>query len=86
MFGFVILFQSTPAISDGRRSHGADATGQESTFQSTPAISDGRRTSCKYRSLIAWLFNPPTPFLTGAGFMTIEQIHCYIVSIHARHF
>jgi len=86
MFGFVILFQSTPAISDGRRSHGADATGQESTFQSTPAISDGRRTSCKYRSLIAWRFNPRPPFLTGDGSKTIEQNLGYIVSIHARHF
>ena len=79
------VFQSTPAIADGRTGRLGKVAADPLMFQSTPAIADGRTAlwwaSCASRSS----FNPRPPSLTGEprggppGWFDRE------VSIHARH-
>ena len=59
------VFQSTPAIADGRTGQVPGLPHPNALFQSTPAIADGR-TSAPPGSLPAWrCFNPRPPSLTG---------------------
>ena len=59
------LFQSTPAITDGRREEDFAVWWAFEKFQSTPAITDGRRAYARCRELLAQGFNPRPPSLTG---------------------
>ena len=60
------MFQSTPAIADGRCEPGQVNRYGDEVFQSTPAIADGR---CgggrKHQQHPADRFNPRPPLLTG---------------------
>ena len=59
------LFQSTPAIADGRTQLPPGAAPQVNAFQSTPAIADGRTRSGQHRPGSRAGFNPRPPSLTG---------------------
>ena len=60
------MFQSTPAIADGRTQRAAVLRALGELFQSTPAIADGRTAASARRSCRrAWRFNPRPPSLTG---------------------
>ena len=59
------LFQSTPAIADGRTGELGSITTDYYLFQSTPAIADGRTAQTKTFMPISCCFNPRPPSLTG---------------------
>ena len=60
------MFQSTPAIADGRTARPRGNGAGMQAFQSTPAIADGRTAASARRSCRrAGRFNPRPPSLTG---------------------
>ena len=59
------MFQSTPAIADGRTSRENMARQRGKLFQSTPAIADGRTVTEIEIGSGATRFNPRPPSLTG---------------------
>ncbi len=58
-------FQSTPAITDGRRAGLLYSDSVKRKFQSTPAITDGRRDHQLQGRRGPASFNPRPPSLTG---------------------
>ncbi len=59
------MFQSTPAITDGRRGEWLCIGDVKTQFQSTPAITDGRRQQRPRFVPRDRGFNPRPPSLTG---------------------
>ena len=79
------MFQSTPAIADGRTATAGVIRRSKNVFQSTPAIADGR-TMCRWpRHRSPTRFNPRPPSLTGEPWEGMQVDPDTGVSIHARH-
>ena len=79
------MFQSTPAIADGRTKVVTNRVKAPTKFQSTPAIADGRTRGSAVMMFHASSFNPRPPSLTGEPRGEPRFIGYYEVSIHARH-
>ncbi len=79
------MFQSTPAITDGRRTVCIPDAANVIEFQSTPAITDGRRCFIVGGAGAVIRFNPRPPSLTGDAAGPEGLAQGQPVSIHARH-
>ena len=79
------MFQSTPAIADGRTLITHPFVFVSVVFQSTPAIADGRTPAFLAYDAYLKCFNPRPPSLTGEPAGLGADVVDGLVSIHARH-
>ena len=79
------MFQSTPAIADGRTLSLSKYAQPLERFQSTPAIADGRTTSTRLRAITARRFQSTPAIADGRTLADLREEHAREVSIHARH-
>ena len=80
------MFQSSPALSDGRYNGVKVLFVDYQEFQSSPALSDGRYDAPEPQTGVYPCFNPRPPFRTGATTAGVSADAAKEVSILARPF
>ena len=80
------LFQSAPAIADGRKASDIDDGHAISTFQSAPAIADGRKPTNSRAVVLVYTFQSAPAIADGRKDCVRElSRRAYAVSIRSRH-
>ena len=79
------MFQSTPAIADGRTCHLAGFAAPMRGFNPRPPSLTGEPLCASTRPVWTSCFNPRPPSLTGEPRKRIAELESELVSIHARH-